>query len=289
MSILTAVPLSGGSCELPSIRQVRCPVAAIPPGASALFRIDAKVNIPAGCTKIGTSGNDSISGTGGTDRICGLGGNDTIDGLGGDDIIWGDSPDFVDPADFINRAWIDHDNNSVPNSGEQQSNTTTAHVVLGTPGRDRITGGTGRDVIFGQGDNDLIAGDASTSYAETDGASDVLSGGDGNDLLLGQGGADSLEGGPDIDRLHGGAGDDQLDGGGGALNNILYGASGSDFCSNGPLASAIYAGTDRGDIRDETCERPAQGQSQIASKPGAVWIFKPYTINVPAIFAWAPF
>src|SRR5207247_8194670 len=44
---------------------------------------------PPGCTKLGTSGNDTLRGTAGPDVLCGLGGNDTLKGKGGHDLIYG--------------------------------------------------------------------------------------------------------------------------------------------------------------------------------------------------------
>ena len=64
------------------------------------------------CTKVGTSGDDTLRGTSNKDVICGRGGNDKIVGLGGDDILDGGS-----------------------------GNDT----IYGSAGNDRLFGGTGND------------------------------------------------------------------------------------------------------------------------------------------------
>ena len=157
-----------------------------------------------------------------------------------------------------------------------------------------------------------------------DNSSDLLVGGDGPDLLLGQGGRDGrtgstfvagapgddlsvpvpqLQGGDGVDHLHGGDRDDTLHGGAGGgkeklhgnLNNILYGAAGTDLCSNGPLGGPNpkpndpYAGTDRGDIRDPSCELPARGQSERVVRRGSSYVFVPFNIVVATQFSWDGF
>jgi len=82
----------------------------------------------AGCTIIGTEGDDTLEGTPGDDVICGLGDNDTIEGDEGPDTIGGG---------------IGNDN------------------LHGGPGVDIIRGNAGADTIHGERGVDMIIGAAS--------------------------------------------------------------------------------------------------------------------------------
>jgi hypothetical protein len=73
------------------------------------------------------------------------------------------------------------------------------------------------------------------------------------------------------------------------LNNVLYGAAGRDFCSYGPLTQARYAGTDRGDIRDETCEYPSNGLSTRTRGTAPNYTFEDFQIDVAKTFNWRAF
>ncbi|MGY2063912.1 ExeM/NucH family extracellular endonuclease [Blastococcus sp. SYSU DS0619] len=77
-------------------------------------------------------------------------------------------------------------------------------TILGTEGKDVLSGGNGRDVIMGLGGNDEIRGRN---------GEDVICGGAGNDRLAGENGEDVLSGGFGDDVLYGGNGDDVLVGG----------------------------------------------------------------------------
>jgi serralysin len=83
--------------------------------------------------------------------------------------------------------------------------------LLGTEGKDSLTGGNSADVIVGFGGNDTLNGG---------GGNDSLSGGSGNDSLAGGSGNDTLSGGPGNDTLDGEAGTDLLLGGDG--NDLLH-------------------------------------------------------------------
>ena len=87
-------------------------------------------------------------------------------------------------------------------------------TIVGTPRRDRLSGGKGRDVIVGLGGDDTI--DAR----------------DGNDVICGGKGADRISGGPGNDRVYGGPGNDRLLGGKGA--DRLFGGPGNDRLYGGP-------------------------------------------------------
>jgi acetyl esterase/lipase len=76
----------------------------------------------AGCTVVGTGGDDQLTGTEDADIVCGLGGNDVLSGLAGDDrLIGGDGDDVLRGG-------------------------PGADILEGGAGRDRAEGGKGRDV-----------------------------------------------------------------------------------------------------------------------------------------------
>ena len=268
-------------------------------------------------TLTGNDSADTLSGNDGDDTLSGNDGGDTLSGNEGNDTLSGN-----EDGDTISG-----NENSDTLSGDEGSDSVFGNdandLLEGGGSRDLLSGGEESDQLFGGGDNDALlggdnkdrlAGGSGKFWNETaDTSADLLIGGDGPDLLLGQGGADSdtasdftaggsswtpqLQGGLGVDSIHGGPGNDRLDGGpgGGAdlkqnVNNILYGADGgSDFCSNGPLEASQYGGTDRGDIRDPTCELPATGQSTKVSLSGSTWTFRSVKINVSSVFSWDNF
>jgi Ca2+-binding RTX toxin-like protein len=97
-----------------------------------------------------------------------------------------------------------------------------AATIVGTDGRDDITGTTGRDVIA-----------AGKGWDHVDGR-------DGDDVICGGRGADNIQGGPGNDRVYGEAdgllyNEDQY-------GDVLTGGPGNDYIDGGP---GLY-GTDRG-------------------------------------------
>jgi hypothetical protein len=90
-------------------------------------------------------------------------------------------------------------------------------TLIGSAGKDKITGTNKRDVIVSFGGNDTVKGG---------GGNDVLCGNGGKDKLVGGKGKDLLIGGPKADKLIGGAGKDTLSGQGG--NDTCSGGPGSD-------------------------------------------------------------
>ena len=236
-----------------------------------------------------TTAANLVVGTAGDDTVQGQPGHDTIQGQSGDDYLRG-------------------------GPGPDEMFGGTGHdALLGGDDKDRLAGGAGKfwnetsdqnsDLLAGGGGPDLLLGqggrDGNTGAAFTAGAPG------GQQLyvpipqLQGGGGRDYLHGGPDDDTLHGG------DGGGPQcppdcdLNNVLVGgsndSSSGDLCSNGPLGSPNpspsdeWAGTDRGDIRDPSCERPAEGQSTAVKKKGSRYVFYDFEIDVPSLFNWDNF
>jgi CSLREA domain-containing protein len=90
-------------------------------------------------------------------------------------------------------------------------------TIVGTPGRDDLSGGLERDVFLGLGGNDDFQGSIDVDRACGGAGDDHLIGGPGGDLLagnrgrdvlLGEGGDDTLLGGPDADVCRGGDGRD---------------------------------------------------------------------------------
>ncbi|MFN7002853.1 MAG: hypothetical protein ACK4NW_05385 [Roseinatronobacter sp.] len=110
--------------------------------------------------------------------------------------------------------------------------------VIGTEGRDTLTGGSGNDYIFGGAGHDLIRGGA---------GHDTLFGGFGHDTIYGGDGNDLIVGGPGNDRLWGEAGNDTIFGisgnnrfGGGAGDDLLVGGTGNDTIYGGEGNDTIY-------------------------------------------------
>ena len=179
----------------------------------------------AGCTIVGTDGDDVLSGTVGADVICGLGGDDVIYGLGGDDVLVGGAGD--------DRLY-GGDETLVGDDG--------ADRLFGGPGDDRLFGGAGDDVLWGgPGDDalagsrgaDLIHGGDGDDYAVGGGEDDVLWGGAGDDNFDGHAGNDTVHGGPGRDILGGGNGDD-----------VLFGGAGNDQLTGGVGEDTLWGGAD---------------------------------------------
>lgn len=102
-------------------------------------------------------------------------------------------------------------------------------TIVGTDGKDVITGTSGPDVIVALGGNDTVDGGSGDDVICAGPGADRVKGGRGNDALLGQGDNDRLEGDAGADLLFGGGGNDTLTGG----------PSGGDACSGGPGKDAL--------------------------------------------------
>ena len=98
----------------------------------------------AGCTIVGTAGDDHLRGTPGNDMICGLGGNDTLDGLAGDDVLFGGAGD---------------------------------DVLFGGAGDDVLWGGAGDDTLNGNRGDDTLVGGAGADVLDGEDGGDALFGG----------------------------------------------------------------------------------------------------------------
>ncbi|GAB7110010.1 hypothetical protein JCM4814A_83250 [Streptomyces phaeofaciens JCM 4814] len=95
-----------------------------------------------GCTRIGTSGNDTITGTSGNDVICALGGDDTVNaGNGNDTVHGGYGNDRIDGGSGNDTLTAGPGNdNLIGNSGSDNLNT-----VDNVSGNDTANGGLNTD------------------------------------------------------------------------------------------------------------------------------------------------
>jgi len=149
----------------------------------------------AGCTIVGTEGDDMLVGTTGDDVICGLGGNDTIDGQqGADTILGGAGNDTINGrlGNDIIRGGLGNDQ------------------ILGHRGNDILHGGRGNDEIYGGEGNDNIQGNQGEDQLHGEAGNDNINGGEGDDTLGGGRGDDTLDGGPGADTIRGNAGADTI-------------------------------------------------------------------------------
>jgi uncharacterized delta-60 repeat protein len=113
-------------------------------------------------------------------------------------------------------------------------------TIIGSAGRDRLTGTKKADVIVGLGGNDVINGLAGNDIVCGGAGADKLTGGAGADRLLGDAGADTLTGGAGADTLTGGAGADKLLGGAG--RDKLLGGAGADKLLGGAGIDVLAGG-----------------------------------------------
>jgi VCBS repeat-containing protein len=140
------------------------------------------ITITAGCdgvraTRVGTTGNDTLTGTGGNDVIVGLGGNDTIDaGSGNDRVCGGSGNDTIELGSGNDRGF----------------GGTGTDSLRGGSGDDILRGNDGDDLLDGGGDRDALFGDAGVDRLLGGGDNDALDGGSGTpDRCDGEGGIDT--------------------------------------------------------------------------------------------------
>jgi hypothetical protein len=89
-------------------------------------------------------------------------------------------------------------------------------TIVGTAGRDDLSGGLGKDVFLGRAENDVFQGSLANDRACGGPGNDHLIAGPGDDRLAGEGDRDRLEGEDGDDLLLGGPAHDECLGGGGA-------------------------------------------------------------------------
>ncbi|MCC2954010.1 DUF4214 domain-containing protein [Massilia sp. IC2-477] len=156
--------------------------------------------------------------------------------------------------------------------GARPDGSTGGLELLGTGGRDQLTGkrlddtirgGDGDDELFGATGNDSLYGDAGKDWLDGADGNDSLFGGAGDDTLLDGSGDNTLDGGDGDDLLsaygagvnvlRGGAGNDRLslaDRGtleGGSGNDILNGGKGNDLLSGGEGIDTVSLSGKRAD------------------------------------------
>ncbi len=174
------------------------PVVSAPAASTPVASAPAPSVKAAGCTIVGTKGDDVIEGTGGNDVICGMGGKDKIKAKAGNDAIY---------ATYIHLA-----------SGKATSAAGVRALEddIADTGSDEIDGGEGDDVI----------------YAADISADEILIGGEGNDLIYGGSGNDTIDAGDGADTVETGSGTNIADGGAG--NDKIVGGIGMDSLMGGP-------------------------------------------------------
>lgn len=125
------------------------------------------------------------------------------------------------------------------------------NVVFAATGRHSLVGMN----LGGGGDgNDAVVGTAGKDWLTGNGGDDSIDGGAGDDILAGNDGADTLTGGAGVDVLYGGSGDDTLNGG--ADGDLLFGGEGIDLASyaggTGVTAYLGSAGVNTGNAKGDT-------------------------------------
>lgn len=161
-------------------------------------------------------------------------------------------------------------------------------TIVGTAGRDRLTGTPRADVIVGLGGRDTLNGGGGADLICAGSGDDTVSGGAGNDRILAGAGKDSVSGGDGNDTIFGGDGADRLRGDRGADNlsgqaggDVLYGGDGRDRLAGGSGDDRLLGGEGRdrlfgGDGRDRLFGGPGAdqlfgqaGRDVLAGGPGA--------------------
>jgi len=131
-------------------------------------------------------------------------------------------------------------------------------ALVGTSGKDSISGSNRADRIFGLAGRDRIAGAVGSDCIDGGAGADRLTGSLNADRILGRGGRDRISGGPGRDRVRGGrkrdvlrgaSGRDRLSGGagrdgvnGGAGNDRLFGRGGNDTINAGRGKDRLFGG-----------------------------------------------
>ncbi|HXD59520.1 MAG TPA: hypothetical protein VN606_16465 [Thermoleophilaceae bacterium] len=128
-------------------------------------------------------------------------------------------------------------------------------VILGSKGKDHITGTNRGDRILSLGGADQIDAGRGNDCVDGGTGADRLAGGEGNDRVYGQTGNDHLFGGSGSDRIWGASGNDAINTGNG--RDRVWAGNGNDIinaATAGP-ASVISAGAGRDTVRINNNER----------------------------------
>jgi Ca2+-binding RTX toxin-like protein len=124
-----------------------------------------------------------------------------------------------------------------------------AATIVGSSGRNFLTGTAGADVIVGRGGNDTIDGG---------GGDDVICGGPGRDTIDGGPGDDRLSGNSGIDTITDGDGDDRANGGKGPETRFTASA-GDDVLDGGSTAPSFSFGRAPGPMTVDMAAGTAAG------------------------------
>ena len=114
------------------------------------------------------------------------------------------------------------------------------YVLVGTKGRDNLTGTNRRDRMIGRGGKDRLDAGRKADCVQGDKGRDRLSGGQGRDRMYGGKGKDGFNGGQQPDRLYGGKGRDLMSGGPGS--DLIKGNTGPDYLNAAYGRDRLYGG-----------------------------------------------
>jgi hypothetical protein len=253
----------------------------------------------AGCTILGTDGDDVLTGSPIDDVICGFGGNDRIDGAGGHDLLFGGEGDDV----LIGGAGYDcmiggpgtdraeNNRNEFPEVESSSSRTLDSGEIVQYYGAYTVPAPTycvpvrvGAVVSYPPGALAVAPGPSGCAApVETLDEEQVVSpSADGSCRLssaactiVGTDGADDLTGTPGADVICGMGGNDRLDGRGG--NDVLLGGAGNDVMVGGRGAGDCMVGGPGSDkaadnTADETPEAETTTDLAVRRDDGS-WVF----------------
>ena len=140
--------------------------------------------------------------------------------------------------------------------GDRVSGGVGDDCIDGGRGADRLTGDNGDDLIYGQSGNDELGGSADADRLYAGSGRDVLQGGDGKDRVSGGSGRDAVNGGSGTDRLSGGSGNDSINTGYGRDRvNSGSGRDSINASTAGPASRRIRCGKGRDTLRINRNER----------------------------------
>ena len=103
---------------------------------------------PAGCTQVGSQGDDRLAGTSGDDMLCGMGGADVLIGRGGKDRLLGGS------GNDLLKGGVKSDRLIAGGGKDRLLGAGGSDVLRGGAGPDLLRGGPRRDRLFGQAGRD---------------------------------------------------------------------------------------------------------------------------------------
>lgn len=114
---------------------------------------------PAGCTQVGTRGDDRLAGTAGNDMLCGMGGDDVLIGRGGKDRLFGG------PGKDLLKGGAIGDRLVGGGSRDRLNGAGGRDLLKGGGGADTLRGGPQRDRLDGQSGRDRCVGASRDSRA----------------------------------------------------------------------------------------------------------------------------